>query len=330
MKSARNYLLPALVAATLVPSAWAQKEVTVRRLDKDGPNHGFTIHGSAEMEKVTFLGVETAPVSRTLAAQLGLNRDTGLVVTRISEKSPAADVLKEDDVLTRLDDQILVNQQQLGVLVRAKKEGDEVKLTVVRGGKETTVKAKLGSHEVPKVAGGFFTGSGGPGGMTWNMAMPSGGLARIRELPGMRDDDARDVLRLIGREHQNLLGSRPGVRVFRRGGHGSTILDLPNSNISYSDDDGSIEIKAEEGKRELTVKDAKGKVTFQGPINTEEERKKLPPEVRKQLEKLDTDTLSFEAGEKFEHEVLPLPAEPARTKIRRALGQPVHPPARPF
>jgi hypothetical protein len=332
MKSSRHYLLPALVAATLVPSAWAQKEVTVRRLDKDGPNHAITIHGSAEMEKekVTFLGVETAPVSRTLAAQLGLNRDTGLVVTRISEKSPAADVLQEDDVLTRLDDQILVNQQQLGVLVRAKKEGDEVKLTVVRGGKETTVKARLGSHEVPKMAGGFFGGAGGmPGGMTWNMALPSNGLARLRALPGMDDDDARDVLRLIGREHQNFLAARPGVRVFRRG-QGSTILDVPNANISYSDDDGSIEIKAEEGKRELTVKDAKGKVTFQGPINTDEERKKLPPEVLKQLEKLDTDTISFEAGEKFQHEVLPLPGEPVKTKIRRALGHPAHPPARAF
>ena len=153
MKSSRYYLLPALVAATLVPSAWAQKEVTVRRLDKDGPNHAITIHGSAEMEKekVTFLGVETAPVNRTLAAQLGLNRDTGLVVTRISDQSPAAAVLKEDDVLTRLDDQILVNQQQLGVLVRAKKDRPwdnprEARILIERGvlsivgGKYTTAR----------------------------------------------------------------------------------------------------------------------------------------------------------------------------------------------
>lgn len=333
MNSTRNYLLPALAAALLVPSAWAQqKEVTIRRLDKDGPHHGIVIRKDGEpmeKEKVTFLGVETAPVSRTLAAQLGLGRDTGLVITRVAEKSPATEILKEDDVLTKLDDQILVNQQQLGVLVRARKEGDEVKLTVVRGGKETTVKAKLGSHEVPKMGGGFIHA---PGGMSWNMAIPSGGLARLRELPGMRDDDARDVLRLIGREHQSQgLLARPGVRILRRGGgQGSTILDLPNSNISYSDDEGSIDIKSDEGKRELTVKDAKGKVTFQGPINTEEERKKLPPEVLKQLEKLDNDTISFEAGEKFEHEVLPLPAEPAKTKIRRELGRPGRPAMRPI
>jgi serine protease Do len=323
MKPSRYYLLPALAAVSLVPSAWAQKEVTIRRLDKDGPHHGVVIHKDddrMEKEKVTFLGVETAPVSRTLAAQLGLARDTGLVVTRLSEKSPAADVLKEDDVLTKFEDQVLVNQPQLGVLVRAKKEGDEVKLTLVRAGKETTVKVKLGSHEVPKMAGGFF---GAHGGGSWNMAVPFSGMAKLREMPGMGDDSARDVLRLIGRDHQNFM-ARPGVRIIRRG-QGSTILDLPNSNISYSDDDGSIEIKSDEGKRELTVKDAKGKVTFQGPINTEEERKKLPPEVLKQLEKLDNDTISFEPGEKFHHEVLPLPTEPARTKIRRELGRPGRP-----
>lgn len=331
MKSSRHYLLPALAVLSLTPAAWAQKEVTIRRLDKDDPHHGMVIHQNddrMEKEKVTFLGVETAPVSRTLAAQLGLGRDTGLVVVRISEKSPAAEILKEDDVLTRLDDQILVNQQQLGVLVRGKKEGDEVKLTVVRSGKETTVKAKLATHEVPRMAAALSF-PGAPGGMTWSMGALPEGLARLRQLPGMDDDDAKDVLRMIGREHRNFMAT-PGVRIFRRGGKGSTILDLPNSNISYSDDDGSIEIKADEGKRQLTVKDAQGKVTFQGPINTEEERKKLPPEVVKQLEKLDNDTISFEAGEKFEHEVLPLPSEPAKTKIRRELDRPARPALRPL
>lgn len=331
MKSSRHYLLPALAVLSLTPAAWAQKEVTIRRLDKDGAHHGMVIHkddAHMEKEKVTFLGVETAPVSRTLAAQLGLGRDTGLVVTRVSEKSPAADLLKEDDVLTKLDDQILVNQQQLGVLVRSKKEGDEVRLTVVRGGKETTVKAKLATHEVPRMAA-TISFPGGPGGMAWSMGTLPEGFARLRQMPGMGDEHAKDVLRMIGREHRNFMAT-PGVRIFRRGGKGSTILDLPNSNISYSDDDGSIEIKADDGKRELTVKDAAGKVTFQGPINTEEERKKLPPEVVKQLEKLDNDTISFEAGEKFEHEVLPLPSEPAKTKIRRELGRPARPALRPL
>ena len=323
MKSTHRYLLPVLALAVLAPTAWAEKEVTIRRLDKEGANHDIVIrkHGEpVEKEKVTFLGVETAPVNRTLAAQLGLGRDTGLVVVRVSEKSPAADMLKEDDVLTRLDDQVLVNQQQFGVLVRSKPEGTEVKLTLIRGGKEMSVKAKLGSHEVPKMLAALAL----PGGLNWSMGAMPEEFARLRQMPGMGDDAAKDVLRMIGREHRNFMAT-PGVRIYRRAGKGSTILDLPNSNISYSDESGSIDIKAEAGKRELTVKDAAGKVTFQGPINTDEERKKLPPEVVKQLEKLDNDSISFEAGEKFEQELLPLPAAPTRTKIREELRREVRP-----
>jgi len=326
MKSTNRYLLPALVLAVLSPAAWAEKEVTIRRLDKEGTNHDIVIRKQGEpmeKEKVTYLGVETAPVNRTLAAQLGLARDTGLVIVRVAGKSPAADLLKEDDVLTRLDDQILVNQQQLGVLVRGKKEGDEVKLALMRGGKEITVKAKLGTQEAPKLAAAFSF-PGGPGGMSWSMGGMPEGLARLRQMPGMGDDAAKDVLRMIGREHRNFMAT-PGVRIIRRAGKGSTILDLPNSNISYSDDSGSIDIKADDGKRELTVKDASGKVTFQGPINTEGEREKLPPEVVKQLEKLDKDSISFETGEKFEQEMMPLPTEPPRTKLREEMRRVVRP-----
>jgi hypothetical protein len=162
---------------------------------------------------------------------------------------------------------------------------------------------------------------------------PGQDLARLRELPGMGPDDARDVLRMIERERGNFLAG-PGVRILGRGGRGSTIVDLPKSNISYSDDEGSIEIKVDDGKRNLTVKNAKGDVAFDGPINTEEERRKLPADVSKRLEKLETDTMSFEVGGDFKADMVPLPPEPAKTKIGRSLNRdntlPLDPASRPF
>ena len=325
MPAYRKYLLPSLALAAFVPLTWAGNDVVVRRIDIDSPQRIVIGHDDDRMEKekVTFLGVETAPVSRTLSAQLGLARDTGLVVTRIAEKSPAAEALKEDDVLTKFDDQILIDQHQLGVLVRSKKEGDEVKLTVVRGGKEMTVKAKLAMHEVPKQSGMFYLGNGEGSGFNWQgftAAEGLPGLQRLRELPGVGANETQDVLRMIGRERGNFMIG-PGVHIINRKGKGSTILDLPKSNISYSDDDGSIEIKVDEGQRSLTVKDAKGKVAFAGPINTEEERKKLPADVVQRLEKLEGGTFNFEVGKDFTPEVVPLPPEPGKTKIGRELGR---------
>jgi hypothetical protein len=200
----------------------------------------------------------------------------------------------------------------------------------MRGGKETTVKVKLGVHEVPRMANSFFFRNGDPGAGDWpGFANPEGlaNLERLHDLPGMGADDARDVLRMIGRERGNFLAG-PGVHIMGRRGKGSTVVDLPNSNISYSDDDGSIEIKSDDGKRNLTVKNTRGEVAFNGPINTDEERKKLPADIKKRLEKLETDTISFEADRDFKPETVPLP--PAKTKISQPGPRPALPPARPF
>ncbi len=332
MKSHRSYLIAPLLLALAAPAARAEKEVTIRRLDVDAPRH-IEVHDDddAPKEKIAFLGVETVEASRTIAAQLGLPRDTGLVVTRVVEKGPSVDVLKEDDVLTKFDDQILIDMHQLGVLVRSHKEGDEVKLTLVRGGKETVVKARLGSHEVPRRGNAFFFRQGGEGHGFGFQTLPGGDLgdlARLREIPGIEPGEARDLLRIIGREHGQFLGGGPGVHVLHRAGKGATILDLPKSNITYSDDQGAIEIKSDDDKRSLTVKDAKGSVLFSGPVTTEEERRKVPPEVMKRLEKLDTDSLDVDPGQDFKTEVVPLPPSPDRTDFRpvtRRGPEPSHP-----
>ncbi|WP_438481857.1 PDZ domain-containing protein [Oleiharenicola lentus] len=324
MQSCKNYLLPVLALAVLTPQVWAQpdkkeeKKVTIRRLDKDSPRR---VEANVEKETITFLGVETANVGRTLGAQLGLPRETGLIITRVAEDSPAASVLKEDDVLTKFEDQILVNMPQLGTLVRSKNAGDEVKLTVVRGGKETVLKTKLASREVPKLAQAEFF-QGFPSNAFSFEGNNLQGIEQLRNFPGMGPDHARDVLRIIGRERANALNG-PRVHIRSRAGQGATIVDLPKSNISYSDDDGSIEIKSEDDKRTLTVKDAKGTVQFNGPLNTDEDRKKLPPEIAARLEKIDVETINFEAGEDFKAEFVPAPPAPAKSKINRDVtGEP--------
>jgi hypothetical protein len=101
-------------------------------------------------EKAAFLGIATSPASATLRAQLSINRGMGLVVDLVEQGSPA-DVagVKVHDILQKFDDQLLVNAQQLAVLVRSKKPGDEIKLSLLRAGKTETITAKLIEKEVP-------------------------------------------------------------------------------------------------------------------------------------------------------------------------------------
>src|SRR5205085_1498555 len=68
----------------------------------------------------------------------------------LGPRPPAAEAgLKQYDVLHKIDDQILVNEQQLAVLVRAHKPSEEVKLTVIRDGKPQTLTAKLAEKDLP-------------------------------------------------------------------------------------------------------------------------------------------------------------------------------------
>ena len=60
---------------------------------------------------------------------------------------PAAKAgLQTNDVLVRFDDQILTNPAQLYALILTRKEGDTVRLTYLRKGREASVEAKLGTH----------------------------------------------------------------------------------------------------------------------------------------------------------------------------------------
>ena len=77
-------------------------------------------------------------------AQLNLPEGIGVVVSFVAKGSPAEKAgLKANDVLTQMDDQLIVNAEQLQALIKGKKPGDAVSLTYYRQGKEHTAKAKL-------------------------------------------------------------------------------------------------------------------------------------------------------------------------------------------
>jgi hypothetical protein len=278
--------------------------------------------GPQEMETVTYLGVYAAPVDRTLSEQLGLQRDTGLVVNIVSPESPASAVLKPHDILLKFNDQILIDQRQLSVLVRNQKEGDEVTLTVMRAGKQITAKVKLGKHEVPKMAvfNRRLPGAGG-GNMSW--VTSDAGMA-----------PAAEVDHVLGLMHLGAEGAPRAVRHNQMEGDRmlSVTVNTGDSNMDFSDEKGSLELTIKDGKKELVAKDPKGKTIFSGPINTPEERKGLPPEVAERLKKIEhMQGFSFKTGEGFEGgEVkvirhkgqgisLPLPAEAPAARPQQVL-----------
>lgn len=103
----------------------------------------------AQVEMMTYLGVITSGASPAMRAQLNLGKGVGLVVESVEPNTAAATAgIQPQDVLEKLNDQLLINTEQLTALLRTMKAGDEVTVTVLRKGERQTIKAKLGEKQV--------------------------------------------------------------------------------------------------------------------------------------------------------------------------------------
>ncbi len=99
-------------------------------------------------EKITYIGIAPGAVSEEVRAQLPLKPGEGITVNHVAEDSPAGKAgIQEHDILLRLDDQILVDPEQLRTLVKMRKPGDEVKLSILRKGEQKEVKVILSETE---------------------------------------------------------------------------------------------------------------------------------------------------------------------------------------
>jgi serine protease Do len=92
-----------------------------------------------------FLGIQYAPLTPSIAAQLGIPGQTGIVVGGVVQGSPAAAAgLRPRDVITAIDGQSITDESTLALMLNQHKPGDSVSLSVLRGGQQQTVSATLG------------------------------------------------------------------------------------------------------------------------------------------------------------------------------------------
>ena len=261
---------------------------------------------------VTFLGVETSSVPRVVSEQLNLPKGFGLVVDYVVPDGPAAAAgVQQNDILKMLNDQILMEPDQLSKLVRSYQEGTNVTLTILRKNAETKITVKLGKKEIrARMFDKHRPGHDDFGMMDFN------DLKELKDLKDLGQDfkfefgdmnfgpDIRETVRNAQREAMRASRdaqrearraaaearrSAREMRVFSRdkGTMKSTTIDLGKATIVFTDPQGEMKIENVNGKKVLTAKDPQGRLLFSGPVETQEELDKLPPEVRQRYDKLE-------------------------------------------
>jgi S1-C subfamily serine protease len=99
--------------------------------------------------KVThaYLGIQNQTVTEQLQQQFGLSRSSGVLVGGTGPSTPAAAAgLKQGDIIVKVDGTDITNDADLYGILRAKKPGDTISITIDRGGKEQTVQVTLGER----------------------------------------------------------------------------------------------------------------------------------------------------------------------------------------
>ena len=98
----------------------------------------------AQGKQPAYLGVFTTDAGSTTAQQLGVDADTGAVITRISGDSPASRAgLESGDVIVELGGIKVSSSADLGNAVRRHKPGEEVDVVIIREGERRTIRATV-------------------------------------------------------------------------------------------------------------------------------------------------------------------------------------------
>ena len=237
-----------------------------------------------------WLGVLTKPLPKLIGEHLGLAPGEGLAIEMVVPDSPAATAgLQVNDVLVKLDDQKLVLPDQLSILLDGAKPGQTRKLEVLRDGKAVQLDATLGErpaefarrprggNDEPALRGRDGIGIDGLPGML--NILPRDGQMDLAQIEKQVDQMRAEMQQRIEQMRVN-----PGIA----GGNGQVqmqVFRLDQGRIQIGDNEGTITIERQNGKKTLKATDKQGNVLFEGPYDTDDEKAAVPDPIRKRAER---------------------------------------------
>ena len=254
-------------------------------------------------EKSAFMGVGTAPLNPSIAIHVGLPDGVGLLVLSVAPDSPSRDQIQPQDILHKLDDQILVSPEQLTILVRSHKPGDEVKVALIRRGERKNVTVKLGETSLP--AGRPIIGQRNERSMPFNQGLAPDMQEQMRQLHemmqqfGLGAEDAEALLAPDVEPESPAPAPKAEAKPVRPRA-AKPVQPLPAEEMnkpqariqqSFSASSTQVEngvavtVQTQDGKRTVRI-EKDGDVIHQGPLNTDEDLQAVPEEYRERVQKM--------------------------------------------
>lgn len=263
-----------------------------------------------------WMGIVPATVPEALVAQLELSGNPGLLVNAVGPNSPARKAgIKTYDILLQINGTPLRSAQDIAKSIASSKPGDSVDVELIRGAKKQTVKVPLDRRpdNMPRVDGIMSDDSDQKlAGQLRNRLLP---LVKSRKIQSAGQDITQKMQKLQNKFSNDLDGEMQKLQekmetLMQQGipqmdSHVSRLQALFNeleneedappplpsfttssssAQISMSDGQGTLQISKIDGNTTVSVKDADGKILYNGPYNTDEQKAAVPQDVRARLD----------------------------------------------
>lgn len=247
------------------------------------------------------LGIQPGTVGPALKAQLGLDGFAGIIVEDVVPGSPAGKAgIQRYDVITKVGDKPISDPKNITEALGEANPGDKVSVELVRACQNHTVELVLDqtlSANDNKAGNAALSPR-----KHIDKAIGAGRLAMPMDM--YPEDDINELYQMMSQlmEQGNAMSDPAATRLriqkmrefaARQAQAGAAMqqamrtagVTFGESSFVLRNNQGSVEFKSEKGKGTyLTVKDASGKVEFEGPYTTDEDKAKVPEHIRQRLQ----------------------------------------------
>lgn len=309
MKTKPSSFITAALAAVLVSPAFALEAPA-----DDAPPPPLVVEKEtglpdiklqADLPKVpvqaAFLGVVSSEIPDMLADHLDLKPGEGVVIRSLVPDGPAArSGIAINDVITKVAGQPVGTPMELSKEITGHKPGESISLDLIHKGKPATLDVTLGvkpaemADNAPRTLDQLDL-EGLPKELAERVRDAIAGNLGGFELGG---DEAQIPPRMeeAMRDLQKRMQGALGKAILPDDDVAGKVQVQGGATIKQMDQQGSVEVKAKDGAKEVTVRDQQGNVTWSGPWDTAQDKAAAPADVRQRVDSLNIDNSFKGAG----------------------------------
>lgn len=248
-------------------------------------------------EKSAYLGVVSSAIPEMLAGHLGLQAGEGIVVSALMPDGPAAQAgLAVHDVITRIGDKPVGSSEDLTREVAARQPGEKVRLDVIHKGKPAGIDVTLGERPEQLAAPEIkpldqLNLDGVPRELADRVRrMIEGNLGDLKlDFEQGLQEAAPQFEEAMRQMKERMENAMQGLKMPEMPQQPGGIQIHQGATFRLMDEQGSIELKSNEGSKEITVRDKDEKIIWTGPWDTEQDKAAAPDGIRQRVERLNFD-----------------------------------------